>query len=58
MELLKTDTVQAQLQALHQDAQAVNAALPPERTTPDSKADEQSAIDAVANEINRLRGLR
>ena len=58
MELLKTDTAQAQLQALHQDAQAVNAALPPERTTPDSKADEQAAIDAVANEINRLRGLR
>ena len=58
IELLKTDTAQAQLQALHQDAQAVNAALPPERTTPDSKADEQAAIDAVANEVNRLRGLR
>lgn len=58
MELLKTDTAQAQLQALHQDAQAVNGALPPERTTPDSKADEQAAIDAVANEVNRLRGMR
>ena len=58
MELLKTDTAQARLSAMYQDSQAVNGALPPERTTPDSKADEQSAIDAVANEINRLRGLR
>ena len=62
IELLQTDTAQAQLQALHQDAQAVNAALPPalppERTTPDSKVDEQAAIDAVVNEINRLRGVR
>lgn len=57
MELLKTDTAHAQLQALHQDAQAVNAALPPEKTTLDSKADEQAAIDAVANEVNRLRGV-
>ena len=58
MELLKTDTAQARLSAMYQDSQAVNGALPPERTTPNSKADEQSAIDAVANEINRLRGLR
>jgi len=58
MELLMTDTAQARLTAMYQDSQAVNGALPPERTTPDSKADEQSAIDAVANEINRLRGLR
>lgn len=58
MELLKSDTAQARLTAMYQDSQAVNAALPPERTTPDSKADEQAAIDAVANEVNRLRGLR
>ncbi|MBQ6983033.1 MAG: Clp protease ClpP [Synergistaceae bacterium] len=58
MELLKTDTAQTQLQALHQDAQAVNAALPPEKTVPATKADEQAAIDAVANELNKMRGYR
>lgn len=55
---MKSDTVQAQIQALHQDAQAVNGALPPERTTPTAKADEQTAINAFADELNRMRGYK
>ena len=58
IELLQTDTAQAQLQAHHQDAQAVNAALPPEKTVPSAKADEEAAINAVADELNRMRGYK
>ena len=59
IELLQADKVQAQLKALHQDAQAVNAALPPQRDTlSGSMDDEESAIDAVVNEINRMRGYK
>ena len=58
IELLMADKTQAQLDALHQDASAVNGALSPQKTTPDAKADREAAIDAVANEINRLRGYR
>ena len=55
MELLKTDAAHAQLQALHQDAQAVNAALPPEKTVPATKADEEAAISTIANLLNTMR---
>ena len=58
MELLKTDAVHAQLQALHQDAQAVNGALPPEKTVPATKADEEVAINTIANLLNSMRGYK
>ena len=58
IELLQSDTAQAQLQALHQDAQAVNDALPPQKDTPEDKAEREAAIKAVANELNRMRGYR
>ena len=60
IELLQADKAQAQLKALHQDAQAVNAALPPQRDTlsGNNMADEEAAIDAVVNEINRMRGYK
>ena len=58
IELLQAGKTQAQLNALHHDAGAVNAALPPEKTTPDSKSDEQAAINAVASELNRMRGFK
>ena len=58
IELLQTEKTQAALNALHQDAGAVNAALPPEKTTPEAKTEEEAAIKAVANELNRMRGYR
>ena len=57
IELLQSDTAQAQLQALHHDAQAVNDALPPQKDTPEDKAEREAAIKAVANELNRMRGF-
>lgn len=58
IELLQAEKTQTQLNALHDDAGAVNAALPPEKTTPESKAEEQAAINAVASELNRMRGFK
>ena len=58
IELLHAEKTQAALNALHQDAGAVNAALPPEKTTPEAKTEEEAAIKAVANELNRMRGYR
>ena len=58
IELLQSDKAQAQLNALHYDAGAVNGALPPQRDIPSDKADEEAAINAVVNEINRMRGYR
>ena len=58
IELLMADKTQTQLEALHQDASAVNGALTPQKTTPDAKANEEAAINAVVNEINRIRGYK
>ena len=58
IELLQADKAHAQLDALYQDAGAVNGVLPPQRDTPRSKADEEAAINAVVDEISRMRGLR
>ena len=58
IELLQAEKTQAQLEALHQDAGAVDAALPPEKTTPTAKADEEAMIKAVAGELNRMRGFK
>ncbi|MBR1658146.1 MAG: Clp protease ClpP [Synergistaceae bacterium] len=58
IELLQADRTQAQLNALHQDAETVNGALPPQRDIPSDKADEEAAMNAVANEISRMRGYR
>ena len=56
IELLQASNAQAHLTALHQDAVAINGALPPEKTTPESDEDEKAAITAIANELNRMRG--
>lgn len=58
IELLQAGKTQATLNALHNDASVVNAALPPEKNTPEAKADEEAAIKAVANELNRMRGFK
>lgn len=58
IEILQAANAQTQLTALHQDAAVVNGALPPEKNTPEDKADEEAAIDAIANELNRLRGFK
>ena len=58
IELLQADKAQAQLNALHQDAGAVNRALPPQKDIPADKADEETAMNAVVNEIKRMRGYR
>ena len=58
MELLQAEHTQAQLTALHQDAGAVNEALPPAKDMPKDKADEEAAIKAVASELNRMRGYK
>ena len=57
IELLQAEKTQAQLDALHNDASAVNGALPPSKDTPQAKADEEAAINAVARELNRMRGF-
>ena len=58
IELLQASNAQAQLTALHQDAVAVNEALPPEKDMPKDKADEEAVIKAVAQELNRMRGYK
>ncbi|MBQ7544915.1 MAG: Clp protease ClpP [Synergistaceae bacterium] len=58
IEILQATNAQTHLTALHQDASVVNGALPPEHTTPESKADEEAAIKAVADELNRMRGFK
>ncbi len=56
LELFQTVKAQAQMNALHQDATVINGALPPQKDTPVNKADEEAAMNAVVNEINRMRG--
>lgn len=58
IEILQADKTQAQLNALYQDAGAVNGALPPQKDIPADKADEETAMNAVVNEIKRMRGYR
>ena len=58
IEILQADKAQAQLNALHKDAGAVNGALPPQKDIPTDKADEETAMNAVVNEIKRMRGYR
>lgn len=58
IEILQADKTQEQLNALHQDAGAVNGALPPQKDIPSDKADEETAMNAVVNEIKRMRGYR
>lgn len=58
IELLQTTNAQAQLTALHQDAGAVNAVLPPEKTTPEAQAEAEADMIAIANELNRMRGFK
>ena len=58
IELLQATNAQAQLGALHDDAGAVNAALPPAKDMPEDQAEREAAITAVANELNRMRGYK
>lgn len=58
VEILQKMNAQAQLNALHTDAKAVDPVLPPEKNTPEDKAGRDAAITAVANELNRLRGYK
>ena len=56
LELLQADSVTAKMDALHADADAVNGALAPQKTTPSAKADFEADINAVVNEVQRMRG--
>ncbi|MBQ7594168.1 MAG: Clp protease ClpP [Synergistaceae bacterium] len=58
IELLQADSAQAKLNALHQDAGVIDEALPPRKDTPKSQAEEEAAINAVVNELNRMRGYK
>ena len=58
IELLQASNAQAQLTALHQDAGAINGALPPEKSTTEPDDDEKAAITAIASELNRMRGFK
>ena len=58
IELLQADKVQAHMNALHTDADAINGALTPQKTIPDAKADFEAAVNAVSGEINRMRGYK
>ena len=58
VEILQKMNAQAQLNALHNDAKAVEPALPPERNTPDKKAEESRIIDMIAGNINAMRGYK
>lgn len=58
VEILQKMNAQAQLNALHTDAKAVDPVLPPEKNIPEDKAGRDAAITAVANELNRLRGYK
>ncbi|MBR2208915.1 MAG: Clp protease ClpP [Synergistaceae bacterium] len=58
IELLTADKTQAQLNALYKDASSVNDVVLPQKTTPNAKIEEEAAINAVVNEINRMRGYK
>ena len=58
IELLQADKSNAQINAMHQDAQAVNAALTPQKTTPDAQAESDRAATLIANHINSMRGYK
>lgn len=55
LEILTSKKAQAKLNAMYQDSQVVNSALSPEISTQDSFMEEQNAINAVVNEIKKLR---
>lgn len=57
IELLQSDKVHAQLSALHQDAQAVNGALTPQKT-PGNDDEDTRIIDMIANNVNTMRGYK
>ena len=56
VELLKADGVTAKMNALHQDAGAVNGALSP-HITPNANTEREVAMSLVLNEMNRMRGI-
>ena len=58
IELLQADSAQTKLNALHQDAGVIDEALLPRKDMPQSQAEEEAAINAVANELNRMRGYK
>ena len=57
IEILQAANSQKKLNNMYNDAQIVNSVLEPQRTQ-NKNDDEQFAINAVANELNRMRGFK
>ena len=57
IDILRSDTAQAQLGALHQDAQAVNGALPPQKS-PGNDDEDTRIIAMIAQNVNSIRGVK
>lgn len=57
LEVLQARNTQTQLNALHQDASAVNGALSPQKTTFDDEAKTARIVDMIAKNVNSMRGL-
>ena len=57
IDILRSDTAQAQLGALHQDAQAVNGALPPQKS-PGNDDEDTRIISMIAQNVNTIRGVK
>ncbi len=57
IELLKADANKSELDARLKDAEAINPVLPPQHN-PTPKDEKETAINAVVDEINRMRGYK
>ena len=58
IELLQADKSNAQINAMHQDAQVANQALTPQKTVVDAQAESDRAATLIANHINSMRGYK
>ncbi|MBQ4469348.1 MAG: hypothetical protein II917_04325, partial [Synergistaceae bacterium] len=58
IELLQADKSNAQINAMHNDAQVVNQALTPQKTVVDAQAESDRAATLIANHINSMRGYK
>ena len=56
LKLLQADKATRQMNALHQDAGAVNEALSPQMT-PNATTEKEFATNLVLNEMKRMRGI-
>ena len=57
IEILQADKNNSVLNAMKQDAQAVNQALTPQDTTPNAQAESERTADLIAKHINAMRGF-